>query len=70
MSNAYLENYYSQPAELLRRRQACFAGPEDEFLPWLKGYVDAGASHLMVRVVGDHESHIDILAKAREALNQ
>ena len=70
MINAYLENYYSQPAELLRRRQACFAGPEDEFLPWLKGYVDAGASHLMVRVVGDHESHIDILAKAREALNQ
>lgn len=70
MINAYLENYYSQPAELLRRRQACFAGPEDEFLPWLKGYVDAGASHLMVRVVGDHETHIDILANSREALNQ
>ena len=69
MINSYLQNYYRQPAEVLRRRQACFAGPKAEFLPWLQGYVDAGASHLMVRVVGDHESHIGILAKVRDALN-
>ena len=67
--NSYLEQYYGQPAEILRRRQACFGGPEAEFLPWLKGYVDAGASHLMVRVVGDHAAHLDILSRARAALN-
>lgn len=66
--NDYLEQYYGVPGEVIRRRQACFAGPETEFVPWLKGYADAGASHLMVRVVGDHEQHLGILAKAREAL--
>jgi alkanesulfonate monooxygenase SsuD/methylene tetrahydromethanopterin reductase-like flavin-dependent oxidoreductase (luciferase family) len=66
--NDYLEQYYGVPGEVIRRRQACFAGPEAEFLPWLKGYADAGASHLMIRVVGDHEQHLGILAKAREAL--
>ena len=66
--NNYLAQYYGVPAEVIRRRQACFAGPEAEFLPWLKGYADAGASHLMIRIVGDHEQHLGILAKAREAL--
>ena len=67
--NRYLEQYYGQPAEKLRRRQACFGGPEAEFAPWLQGYADAGARHLMVRVVGDHEQHLGILARARETLN-
>ncbi len=66
--NDYLEQYYGVSGEVIRRRQACFAGPEAEFVPWLKGYAEAGASHLMIRVVGDHDQHIGILAKAREAL--
>lgn len=66
--NDYLEQYYGVPGEVIRRRQACFAGPEAAFQEWLKGYADAGASHLMVRVVGEHEPHIDVLARARETL--
>ena len=66
--NEYLEQYYGQPAEMLRRRQACFAGPEAEVGAWLKGYVDAGASHLMLRFAGDHERHLDVLSRVCAAL--
>ncbi|NKB57705.1 MAG: LLM class flavin-dependent oxidoreductase [Alphaproteobacteria bacterium] len=66
--NAYLEQYYGQPAEVLRRRQACYAGPEAEMASWLQAYADAGASHLMVRFAGDHERHLPILARVRSGL--
>lgn len=66
--NEYLEQYYGQPAELLRRRQACFAGPEAEVGAWLKGYVDAGASHLMLRFAGDHERHLGAMSRVCASL--
>lgn len=65
--NGYLEGYYGQPAEVMRRRQACYGGPEGEFGEWLKGYADAGASHIMVRFAGDHERHLDAFSRVRAA---
>ncbi len=62
--NAFLEHYYGQPAAVLRRRQICYAGPAEGVAAWLDGYVKAGASHLVLRFAGDHERHLEVLAKA------
>ena len=35
---------------------------------WLRGYVEAGASHLILRFAGDHERHLDALAAVRAKL--
>ena len=60
--DAFLERYYGQPASVLRRRQAHYAGPPSGIAPWLNGYAEAGASHLVLRFAGDHERHLEALA--------
>ena len=60
--NRFLERYYSQPAALLRRRQACYAGPVAGVAEWLHGYAAAGASHLVLRFAGGHEAHMDAIS--------
>lgn len=60
--NDYLESYYGQPAAVLRKRQACYAGPADDAVAWIAGYAAAGASHLVLRFAGDHERHLELMA--------
>jgi alkanesulfonate monooxygenase SsuD/methylene tetrahydromethanopterin reductase-like flavin-dependent oxidoreductase (luciferase family) len=67
--DAYLESYYGAPAEPLRRSQACFAGPAPEAAEWLRGFVDAGARHLVIRLTGDHQRQMDVLDRVREAVS-
>ncbi len=64
----FLEDYYMQPAERLRRHQACYGGPAEGAAEWLKGYADEGASHLMLRFAGDHDRHLDAFANVRARL--
>jgi alkanesulfonate monooxygenase SsuD/methylene tetrahydromethanopterin reductase-like flavin-dependent oxidoreductase (luciferase family) len=66
--NAFLERYYGVPAEVLRRRQASYAGPAEGLAAWLDGYASAGAGHLVLRFAGDHEQHLDAVAKVRRTL--
>ena len=66
--NAFLEGYYSQPAAVLRRRQAAYAGPAAGVAAWLDGYARAGASHLVLRFAGEHERHLEAVAKLRASL--
>jgi hypothetical protein len=66
--NAFLEGYYGQPAEVIRRRQVCYAGPSAGIAAWLADYAQAGASHLVLRFAGDHERHLEALAKIRLSL--
>jgi hypothetical protein len=68
--DAYLEQYYGQPAALLRTRQACYGGPAAGAAEWLLGYAAAGASHLVLRFAGDHERHLDMLAAIRTGLGR
>ncbi len=51
--NTYLRDYYNMPAEVMRSVQACFGGPLDDVLAFVRAYVAAGAQHLVIRVVGD-----------------
>jgi hypothetical protein len=59
----FLERYYGQQAPILRARQACYAGPAAGVAAWLARYAEAGASHLVLRFAGDHDRHIDSVAK-------
>jgi hypothetical protein len=65
--NGFLERYYDQPAPLTRRRQACYAGPASGLAAWIDSYAQAGADHLVVRFAGDHERHLEAVAKLRQA---
>jgi alkanesulfonate monooxygenase SsuD/methylene tetrahydromethanopterin reductase-like flavin-dependent oxidoreductase (luciferase family) len=66
--NAYLEQYYGQPAATTRRRQACYAGPQEGLAEWLQGYARAGVSDLVLRVAGEHERHLEVVAASRAKL--
>ena len=66
--NDFLSAYYGQRPDLLKQRQACFAGSASALAEWLNGYVQAGARHLVLRFAGDHERHLETIAKLREAL--
>ena len=63
--DAFLEGYYGAPATVLRRRQAVYSGPVAGVAEWLDGYARAGATDLVLRFAGDHERHLETLAKVR-----
>ncbi len=66
--NAFLEQYYNRPAAELRSWQACFAGSETAAADWLAGYAAAGAGHLVLRFVGEHERHLETIAGVQARL--
>ena len=66
--NAYLEQYYGQRADVMRKRQMCYAGSAAGAAHWLKSYADAGASHLVLRFAGDHAKQMEIVAGLRRSL--
>src|SRR5260370_40995566 len=63
--NGFLEQYYGQPAAVLRKRQACYAGPAAGAAAFLQAYADAGAEHLIVRFTGEHDRNLEALAGLR-----
>jgi alkanesulfonate monooxygenase SsuD/methylene tetrahydromethanopterin reductase-like flavin-dependent oxidoreductase (luciferase family) len=65
--NRFLERYYSQPAPVLRRRQACYTGSAGGLAEWLDMYAEAGAGHLVLRFAGDHDRQLEAVAKLRHA---
>ncbi len=67
--NSYLERYYNMPAAKIREYQGSYAGNFDGVLDWLRGYVNGGASHLCLRIIGDHERNIAKAEDIRRALN-
>jgi probable F420-dependent oxidoreductase len=66
--DGFFENYYGQPAEIMKSRQANYAGPAAGAAEWLKGYIDEGASHLVLRFAGDPERHLETFARLRDQL--
>ena len=54
--DSYLSRYYNRPAEHVRHEQYAFAGDRDAVAGWLNGFVEAGASHLCVRVTGTDDA--------------
>lgn len=66
--DVFLENYYGQPAAVMRKRQACYGGPAAGAASFLQGYASAGASHLIVRFTGDHDRNLEAFARLRAEL--
>jgi hypothetical protein len=67
--DAFLERYYGQPAAIMRRRQACFGGPETGAAEYLEGFTKAGANHIIVRLIGDPERQLETVAGLRARLS-
>ena len=63
--DAYLEAYYGLPARILRSVQACHGGPIEHLRDVLRSYVEAGADHLVLRLVGNHRESLEQLAGLR-----
>jgi alkanesulfonate monooxygenase SsuD/methylene tetrahydromethanopterin reductase-like flavin-dependent oxidoreductase (luciferase family) len=55
---AGVERYYGYPLEAVSQVQAMRAGAADELCEWLQGYIEAGAKHIVLRVVSEqpHEA--------------
>jgi alkanesulfonate monooxygenase SsuD/methylene tetrahydromethanopterin reductase-like flavin-dependent oxidoreductase (luciferase family) len=66
--DAFLEKYYGQPAAAMRRRQACFGGPLGGAAKFLRGYVRAGAGHIIVRFAGNPDRQLEAVAGLRTSL--
>ena len=52
----------------MRGHQACFAGPAEAAADWLAGYAEAGASHLVLRLVGDQDALLETMAGLRSGI--
>ncbi len=64
----FLQEYYNQPGETIRRRQYCFAGSRRGAIAWLREFTAAGATHLALRFTGEHERHMELVAQLRGEL--
>jgi probable F420-dependent oxidoreductase len=66
--NQFMQNYYGQPAAVMRARQASYAGPAEGAVEWLSSWIRAGAGHLVLRVAGEAERHLDAIAGLRSKI--
>ena len=66
--DAYLEQYYGAPASVLRTWQACFAGSAEAASEWLAGYAKAGATHIVLRFVGDQDALLETVDRVRPGI--
>ena len=66
--NHYLEQYYLLPAEVIRRAGGFYTGSRSGAVDWLMGFVEGGATHLALRIIGNHERNIEIAAQIRSDL--
>jgi alkanesulfonate monooxygenase SsuD/methylene tetrahydromethanopterin reductase-like flavin-dependent oxidoreductase (luciferase family) len=46
----YMLAYYGQPAEVMAGIQACHAGTIETAAEWVSGYIDAGATSVIIRI--------------------
>jgi alkanesulfonate monooxygenase SsuD/methylene tetrahydromethanopterin reductase-like flavin-dependent oxidoreductase (luciferase family) len=66
--NDYLSAYYGQRPDVMKKKQACFSGSAGAAAEWLNGYVQEGATCIVLRFAGEHERHLETFAKLREIL--
>jgi alkanesulfonate monooxygenase SsuD/methylene tetrahydromethanopterin reductase-like flavin-dependent oxidoreductase (luciferase family) len=66
--NEFLQGYYGQRPDILKKRQACFAGSASQAVEWINSYIREGAQTVVLRFAGDHERHLELFAKLRSSL--
>ena len=66
--DAFLASYYGARPDVLKKRQACYAGPAAGAAALMQAYANAGVEHFCLRFAGDHEASLEIFAKVRKDL--
>ncbi len=66
--DTYLQSYYNVPAEVMRSVQACFGGPLEATLEFIRSFHRAGAGHIVLRLVGDHAQLLQQIAAHKHEL--
>ena len=59
--DGFLQGYYKQPGETIRRRLYCFAGSHSGALVWLRQFAAAGATDLPLKLVAGHEKQKELV---------
>ena len=67
-ADQFLSSYYGARPDVLKKIQACYAGPLEGATQYLQSFINAGASHLVLRFAGDHDKHLELMSKVRERL--
>lgn len=67
-AGSYLERYYGRPAKDLLREQPYYAGAAQGFTELLARYQGAGVQHFVLRFAGEHDQHLEAIAKVRAGL--
>ena len=65
MIDNYLTDYYNMPAEIMRSVQACCGGSLETVMGFIEQFADAGADHIVLRLVGDHHTALEQIAASR-----
>lgn len=61
--------YYGVPHSAIAAMQGSIAGPRDEVIAWLRGFIDAGATHVCVRIgSADVHGQSELIAEALDEL--
>lgn len=63
----FLGEYYAAPGSAIRKVQACLAGSVDAVTEGINSWAESGADHLVLRFVGDHERHLELLSDVAAA---
>jgi alkanesulfonate monooxygenase SsuD/methylene tetrahydromethanopterin reductase-like flavin-dependent oxidoreductase (luciferase family) len=58
----YLAEYYGMPPRIMRSIQACCGGSLSKVTDFIGEFAQAGAQHIILRLVGNHESTLQQLA--------
>ena len=64
----YLVSYYNQSPAALKIWLKCYAGSSEGVARLLEAYASAGADHIVLRFVGDHDRLLETAAGIRESL--
>ena len=64
----YLQEYYGVPAQAMRQFQACCGGDVDAVAEFIRSFVSAGANHVVLRLVGDHEATLQAISQIKESI--
>ncbi len=65
----YLAGYYNTDPKGPRSFQACVGGTPDDVMAYLRAFVDAGAEHIVLRLVGDHAELMSFVEGRRSELD-
>ena len=66
--DGFMEAYYPGRGEMMKQSQAWYGGPAAGVAEWLDSYANAGLTHFVIRLTGDHERQLEAVSQTRQQL--